>query len=199
MKRNIVIVALLIPSLSYAQLSLLETKDLRFVYFGEIHGYLVPHAARCFENAMQFHSNLFNYKPYEKVTVFFNDFNDYGNAGATCLPLNRINSGIAPFGFTFETMPANERMNSIFNHELVHITALDQYTSFDKFFRSIFLGKVTPMEESPLSMFYSYLTVPRRYSPRWYHEGIAVFLETWMAGGYAVLLVLTMKWFLELW
>ena len=32
-------------------------------------------------------------------------------------------------------------------------------------------------------MFYSYLSVPRAYSPRWYHEGIAVFLETWMSGG----------------
>jgi hypothetical protein len=32
-------------------------------------------------------------------------------------------------------------------------------------------------------MFYSYFTNPRWYSPRWYHEGIATFLETWMAGG----------------
>ncbi|MFQ5753968.1 MAG: hypothetical protein ACE5HI_18430, partial [bacterium] len=29
----------------------------------------------------------------------------------------------------------------------------------------------------------SYLTNPRKLSPRWYLEGIAVFLETWMAGG----------------
>jgi hypothetical protein len=179
-----IIFALLTSSLSYGQLSLLETKDLRFVYMGEIHGYLVPHAARCFENAMMFHSTLFSYTPYEKVTVFFHDFNDYGNAGATCLPQNRVNSGIAPFSFTYETMPANERMNSIFNHELVHITALDQSSSSDRFFRSAFLGKVTPIDENPLSMVYSYLTVPRRYSPRWFHEGIAVFLETWMAGGY---------------
>ena len=32
-------------------------------------------------------------------------------------------------------------------------------------------------------MFYSYLTNPRYYSPRWLHEGIAVFVETWMDGG----------------
>jgi len=182
-KKAILIIAFT-SSLNFAQLSLLETNDLRFVYMGEIHGYLVPHAARCFENAFSFHKKLFNYTPYDKVTVFFHDFNDYGNAGATCLPLNRVNSGIAPFGFTYETMPANERMNSIFNHELVHIVALDQYSSSDHFYRSLFLGKVTPVEDSPLSMFYSYLTVPRRYAPRWFHEGIAVFLETWLAGGY---------------
>ena len=33
-------------------------------------------------------------------------------------------------------------------------------------------------------MVYSYLTTPRMYAPRWYHEGMAVFMETWMAGGY---------------
>ena len=28
-----------------------------------------------------------------------------------------------------------------------------------------------------------YLTAPRVAAPRWYHEGIAVFIDTWMAGG----------------
>ena len=32
-------------------------------------------------------------------------------------------------------------------------------------------------------MLYNYLTMPRRASPRWFHEGAAVFLETWMGGG----------------
>ena len=42
---------------------------------------------------------------------------------------------------------------------------------------------MAPTAEDPLSIFYSYLTNPRRYAPRWYHEGLAVFMETWMAGG----------------
>src|SRR5205085_363662 len=37
--------------------------------------------------------------------------------------------------------------------------------------------------EAPLSVAYSYLTVPRWYAPRWYLEGIATYLETWMNGG----------------
>jgi len=41
-----------------------------------------------------------------------------------------------------------------------------------------------PDAEDPVSMYYSYLTSPRFYSPRWYHEGIATFLETWMSGGH---------------
>jgi len=80
-------------------------------------------------------------------------------------------------------MPSNERMNWMMNHELVHIVAGDKAAGADIFFRSLFLGKVAPTAENPVSMFYSYLTTPRWYSPRWYHEGIAVFLETWMAGG----------------
>ena len=32
-------------------------------------------------------------------------------------------------------------------------------------------------------MLWFYLTTPREAAPRWYHEGLAVFLETWMGGG----------------
>ena len=34
-----------------------------------------------------------------------------------------------------------------------------------------------------ISIVWAYLTTPRLYAPRWYHEGIAVCMETWMAGG----------------
>jgi hypothetical protein len=37
--------------------------------------------------------------------------------------------------------------------------------------------------EQPETILYYYLTTPRALAPRWYHEGIAVFVETWMAGG----------------
>ena len=39
------------------------------------------------------------------------------------------------------------------------------------------------MADHPESIPYLYLTAPRRAAPRWYMEGIAVFLDTWMAGG----------------
>jgi hypothetical protein len=42
---------------------------------------------------------------------------------------------------------------------------------------------VGPVAEHPESMAYLYLTAPRRAAPRWFLEGIAVFLDTWMAGG----------------
>jgi hypothetical protein len=166
-----------------AQLNKLETENLTLIYFGKPHEYVVPHLARSFENSLGFHRRLFNYSPSEKVTVFLRDFSDYHYAGATSVPRNFIQIDLAPVNYIFETAPANERMNFTMNHELVHIATTDQATGRDKFFRSIFFGKVWPSADNPTSILYSFLTGPRKLSPRWYLEGLAVFLETWMAGG----------------
>ncbi len=161
----------------------LQTKNLRLVYYDNNHAYLLPHTARCFENSLKFHRALFDYRPSEEVTILFQDFNDYGSAGTSTIPWNYINVGIEPFDYVYETSPTNERMNWVMSHELVHVLATDKAGKADAFYRKIFGGKVSPIAENPLSMYYSYLTTPRWYSPRWYHEGIATFMETWMAGG----------------
>lgn len=165
------------------QFKVRETKDARLIYLGTRSDYLVPYVAQTFENALRFHERLFNYEPSERITVFMHDFGDYGNAGADALPSNHIMLSIAPNNFVYETVPSNERMNSTFNHELVHIVANDMAAPSDSFFRTLFMGKVSVDNQDPVTMLYSYLTAPRRYSPRWFHEGAAVFMETWMAGG----------------
>jgi hypothetical protein len=166
-----------------AQLYELQTRNLNLIYVGKPAEYLVPYVGRCFQNALQYHSRLFNYHSSERVTVFLEDFGDYGNAGATAIPNNYIRISMAPLNYVFETAPANERINHTMNHEMVHIVAGDKPAASDNFFRKIFFGKPYIANDDPISMYYSYLTTPRRYSPRWYHEGIAVFMETWMAGG----------------
>lgn len=176
------VAALLTPP-GFAQLKSEETDRLRLIYYDPNHVYLLSHLERCFENALRFHSRLFDYTPLEKQTILLEDFGDYGHGGAIAFPKNLVKVGIAPFSYTFETMPANERMNWIMNHELAHIAVSDRTAGSDRFFRRLFQGKVTPDAEDPASMIYSYLSTPRAYSPRWYHEGIAVFLETWMSGG----------------
>ncbi|NIO02260.1 MAG: hypothetical protein GTO42_08965 [Candidatus Latescibacteria bacterium] len=162
---------------------LYETKSLKLVYYDKDQYYVIPHLARCFENSLRFHKNLFDYTPSEPVTILFQDFDDHGYAGTTTIPNNWLTLGIEPFEYVYETSPTNERMNWVMNHELVHVMASDQASRRDNFFRTIFLGKVAPSDEDPVSMLYSYLTSPRMYAPRWFHEGIAVFMETWMAGG----------------
>ena len=184
--RFILALSMLLPAIAPAfaqELTSRRTEHLNLISYDEAHRYLSYHLARSFENSLAFHRNLFDYTPTEPVTVLMQDFGDYGHGGTSTVPWNYISIGISPFDYVYDTMPANERMNWLMHHELVHVVATDKGAGSDLFFRKMFNGKVSPISENPISMFYSYLTSPRWYSPRWYHEGIAVFLETWMAGG----------------
>ena len=176
-------VLLLFCPASFAQFKFVETENVKLVYAGSAHSYLIPHVLRCYENSFKFHQETWNYTPYEKPIVVLHDFSDFGNAGASTIPRNRIAVAVAPLSFAYETAPANERINAIMNHELVHIVAGDRCSGRDRFFRRLFSGKVQATTENPMSIVYEYLTSPRRSAPYWYHEGIAVFFETWMAGG----------------
>jgi len=158
-------------------------EDLRLIYFEATHGYLSPHLARCFHNSLEFQREIWGWEPSEPITVILVDFSDRGNASAGGLPRNQLMLDIAPLSFVYEIISANERMNLMMNHELVHVAAYDQATSGDRFWRKIFAGKVRPIPEHPGTIAYTYLTAPRFAVPRWYSEGIAVFVETWMAGG----------------
>ena len=183
---RLLLVAVLIATVRQsgsAQPYLYKTRDLQLIYLDQANAYVVPHLARCFENSLKFHRHLFDYTPTENVTVLLHDFNDYGSGGTNTIPWNYLSIGIEPYDYTYETSPTNERMNWVMNHELVHVVATDKATGVDNFFRSLFFGKVSPDAENPITMLYTLYTSPRWYSPRWYHEGIAVFLETWMAGG----------------
>ena len=166
-----------------AQLKSLETENFNVVY-SPIEGYLAPHIARCFENAIRFDRKLFDWTPSEKTVLFLHDFGDNGNAGALAVPNNRVIIWMAPSDYVFEVVLANERMNSMANHELIHVLTLDMAAARDRTYRKIFGGKVDTTSENPLSMIYAYYTAPRVYAPRWYKEGIAVFMETWTTGGF---------------
>lgn len=148
----------------YSRFQTIETKNLRMIYFGEAHAYLVSHVARCFENSLAQHMKIFKYEPTEKITVVLHDFSDFGNAGTSAVPNNRMFVSIAPFNYVFEIVLGNERMNWMMNHELVHILASDQAGKSDKFFRTIFFGKVQPSADNPLSLLYGYLTSPRDFA-----------------------------------
>ena len=179
----LVCVRALAPSALAAQFQMLETRDLRLVYSSPLQAYLVPQVVGSFENSLRFHRRLFDYTPSGRIEVLMHDLWHYGNAGARPAPENHVTIGIEPYDHDYESAPAPERLTSSLNHELAHIVTTDKATSSDRFFRSVFFGKVTPDAEVPLSMLYGYLTTPRWYSPRWYLEGIAVYLETWMNGG----------------
>src|SRR5512139_211452 len=52
-----------------AQLVSVETADLNLVYIEPVQTFLAPHVGRSFQNALKFHTTLFDYKPKEKITV----------------------------------------------------------------------------------------------------------------------------------
>ena len=158
-----------------------SSAHIEVLYYSPAHEYLVTHLIRSYENALNFENNLFHYTPSQKLSVLLEDFGDYGHGAAGTVPSNFIDVGIAPFSYTYETLPANERMTWIMNHESIHIVMGDNSNSIDRRFRSLFFGKVAPTDEDPVSILYSSLTSPRHYSTRWFHEGIATFMETWMA------------------
>lgn len=165
------------------ELDSFETENLRIIYQAPNQTYLAPYVARNFENSMLLQKKVFGYKPEEKVTILLTDFSDFGNAGANAVPYNTIVSEVSPMSLTFETFSPVERLHTLMNHELVHIVNTDQTAERDRLFRSLFHGKVNPVARHPESMLYSTLTTPRLTAPRWYFEGTAVFMETWMAGG----------------
>ena len=176
----------LLPIGALAQINLgmsyVETKDLRLVYFDQL-DYLRPHSIRTFTNSLQWQQKQFNWTPSGPTTVLLTDLGDYGNASAGVAPNNRLVFDVSPQSKAFETFPASERMFSLMNHELVHVTQGDVASAQDRAWRKFFMGKVIPRSQNPETLLYNYLTAPRFVAPRWYIEGGAVFMETWMGGG----------------
>jgi len=161
----------------------IETDDLQLLYFDPFQTYLTPLVASTFHNSLQFQRRVFEWTPYDKTMVLMTDFADYGNASAGSSPHNAISLFVAPPSRTLETMPGSERMYSLMNHEIVHVANADAANARDLGWRRFFGGKPATTEEHPESILYNYLTVPRLSAPRWYFEGAANFMETWMAGG----------------
>jgi hypothetical protein len=166
------------------ELRYIETRDLRIVSWDPSVTYLVPYATQCFLNSLAAQHTRFGYTPDGKVTVLLEDFSDRGSARLSSSPRNRLYFDIAPTTLTFETFSPGERLFTVANHEGVHFVTGDQASPEDERYRRLFGGKVVPIAEHPESLLYYYLTAPRNTAPRWYHEGSAVFMETWQGGGY---------------
>ena len=163
-------------------ISYVETKDLKLIYFDSL-DFLAPHLVRTFTNSLAWQRRTFGWMPSETTTILLKDQSDYGNASQQSAPRSRLFVDVAPLSHAFETFPASERMYSLMNHELVHVTTGDIGSGTERRWRRFFQGKVSPQPQYPESLLYSYLTIPRFTSPRWYNEGAAVFMETWMGGG----------------
>jgi hypothetical protein len=147
------------------------------------HAQLVNHILSSAENSLKRLMSIFDYKPAEKIVINTYDVSDYGFGATTTIPQNYIRLEIEPFEPGYEAVPYNERIQWLLSHELVHIAVNDKKSSLGSVIRGLF-GKVQPEKTQPFTTIYSVTGNFKRYTPRWYHEGIAVFLETWLSGGY---------------
>jgi hypothetical protein len=165
-----------------ANLNFVETEDLRIVYY-DYEDFLVPHVTRSFLSALAAQRRLFGYTPDGSANVYLRDFTDRGNAVTFVTPRNRIFFDIAASYDPYETINSGDWFWTTALHETTHLADNDRASPADARFRHIFHGKVNADAVHPETLLYFYLTVPRRTAPRWYQEGSAVFMETWLSGG----------------
>ena len=165
-------------------LSLLQTNDLNLLYFDPAEAYLTPYIARAFENSLAAQRRNFAWKPWDRTTVLLWDSSDYGRGLTDVSPNNTVIVDIAPMSQAYETFSPGERFFTIMNHELVHVATADAWNEQDARWRKFLHGKPVWAQQHPESILYSYFAAPRVRVPRWYSEGSAVFMETWMSGGF---------------
>ncbi len=159
-----------------------ESEHFRII-FRSNNDYLTDHILESAETSLKVLSDLFKYIPSEKIVIAAFDIHDYGFGAATTVPVNFIRLEIEPFEPGYENVPLNERYQWILNHELVHIIVNDHSSGVENFFRTLF-SKVAPEQPQPITIPASLLTNSNRFTPRWHQESIAVFLETWLSGGF---------------
>jgi len=159
-----------------------ESEHFKVIY-RDYHSGLINNVLVSAEKAYKLLSKIFKYESSDKIIISTYDVSDYGFAAASTTPQNFIRLEIEPLEPGYEMVPYNERIQWLLSHELVHIIVNDAEVQPETFYRNVF-GKVPPDKIQPLSAFYSLLTNYNRYTPRWHQEGIAVFFETWLSGGF---------------
>lgn len=154
-------------------------------FFSKSLSQYIPHIVRQYHAGKALHQQVWNHddRDIQPPLLMLTDWEDDGNGGATPLPHNLIQIGMAPVGMSYYLAPSTERYSHLFRHEYTHTLMTDRPSPKDKWWRSFFGNKVVANPQYPLSSVWSYLTTPRWYAPRWYHEGIACFMETWLSGG----------------
>ncbi|MBP5336095.1 MAG: hypothetical protein J6Y63_01110 [Bacteroidales bacterium] len=163
-----------------------KTDEAQLVFFDKNLSRYIPHMVRMYQNGRALHEQIWTtdsvYVP-EVPLLLLTDWEDDGNGGATPLPRSMIQIGMAPMSMSYYINPSIERYRQLFCHEYTHIVMTDKYNRRDLGWRKFFGTKVGTDSSQPISALWSYLSVPRWYAPRWYHEGIACFMETWLGGG----------------
>lgn len=178
------ITAFTLSAISYSQ-SIYQYKsdDATICFFNKDQAQYIPHLMRKYQLGHELHGQIWGDLPEQAPFMMLSDGEDDGNAGVSTLPHTVIQIGMAPINMSYFVAPTNERYDHLFKHEYTHVVMTDKTNRHDIVWRKITGDKVVPNSTYPLSAFWSYLDAPRWYAPRWFHEGIACFMETWLGDG----------------
>lgn len=157
--------------------------DATVCFFSKDESQYIPHLMRRYQTAKALHRQIWGTLPSQPPFMMLSDWEDDGNAGVSAIPHSMISIGMAPLNMSYFVGPSVERYDHLFKHEYTHVAMTDKTNSRDRAWRRFTGNKVVLDSKYPLSAVWSYLDAPRWYAPRWFHEGIACFMETWLCGG----------------
>jgi len=162
--------------------------DATVLFFNKDLSQNIPHIIRMYEDGRTLHNGIWNIDTLGKAKIqpplmIVTDWEDDGNGGVTPIPNNFISIGMAPVNFSYFISPSPERYYHLFRHEYTHTVTTDKTAAIDRGWRTFLGGKFSVEPQYPFSAFWSFLSAPRWYTPRWYQESIACFMETWLSGG----------------
>lgn len=157
--------------------------DATVCFFDREQSQYLPFLMRRYQRGRALHSQIWGELPSQAPFMMLSDWEDDGNAGVAAMPHTLIAIGMAPLNMSYYIGPSNERYDHLFKHEFTHVIMDDKTNRVDRGWRAFTGTKVVPDSKYPLSALWSYFDTPRWYAPRWYHEGIACFMETWLTDG----------------
>lgn len=157
--------------------------DATVCFFDKNQSQYLPFLMRRYQKSRALHSQIWGGMPSQAPFMMLTDWEDDGNGGVAAMPHTLILIGMAPLNMSYYVGPSTERYDHLFKHELTHVVMDDKANSRDNRWRAFTGTKVVPDSQYPLSALWSYFNTPRWYCPRWYHEGIACFMETWLGDG----------------
>ena len=160
-----------------------QQDDATICFFNRNQAQYIPHLMRKYQQGRALHQQIWDTLPGQAPFMMLTDWEDDGNAGVTAIPHTMIQIGMAPMNMSYFVSPTNERYDHLFKHEYTHVVMSDKANRVDSGWRRFTGNKLVPTSNHPFSALWGYLDAPRWYAPRWYHEGIACFLETWLGDG----------------
>lgn len=157
-----------------------ETEHFR-IHYPEALAADAERLARIAEEQYPAMTRLAGWEPEQLTEVTLVDDTDLANGSTTVFPYNRIVIyDVAPEAFS-SISDSGDWLRLVFTHEYAHVLGLDYRRGYAKVLRYIF-GRPSYPFTLPSALVWFLASPPNAFLPPWFHEGLAVNLETDLTG-----------------